>query len=382
MQYWQCKISISPLSHVPYVNPKPYCSVVLLPVAFAGCRFFLVGQHARPSDSTDSSKSSTCFSGLLASENAKRKHPSPDSGASMVQQQHLQLQAQSLAVNAVPDLLGNQAWSALQQQVLGSAVCSSQADAPSPFAQNSLTDAPTNGPIHAQSLNAASGFDDLASCATGDAWATDCPTEDVEQLLNWAADPSLQSSASETMTDPADLSMPCVPANNDGLQNLHGLQAAVEQLSCSWETQATDLGAHSCFPDLGEEADSYPDDFAYSQLPALEAFAEAASQQPTASSEMVAGVSEQNTELSGNVLDQLMHRECCSMPESIGDLSDAVTPLSGRDSQLTCAQSYQACPDAFGHRANSEDPNAPPKKRCGRPRVYDLDTPAATGTKA
>ena len=310
---------------------------------------------------------------MLAAENAKSKHPSHDSGASLFQPQQQQPQPQSLATNADPDLLGNQAWSALQQHPLGSALCSSHADAPSPLAQCAFTDALTDAQYP-------SGCNDLAIRATVDTWASDCPTEDVEQLLNWAVDPAMQSSASETMTDSAHISMPCDFTNDDSLQSLDGLQSAGRQLSCSWDTEARDLDAHSCFPDLGNQADSHPDDLAYSQLPALEAFAEAASQQLTAPSEAMAG-SEQSNELLGDILDQLMHRECSSMPESIGDLSDCVTPLSRKDSSLTCAHSCQASPHAPTTHANLEQQNAPPKKRCGRPRVYDLDTPAATGTK-
>ena len=100
---------------------------------------------------------------------------------------------------------------------------------------------------------------------------------------------------------------------------------------------------------------------------------EAASQQLLPSSEelMTAQSSGQGSEASGDALDQLMESACCSLPEQLVGQSPSAVPVFGTSFTLV------GCDNGQG--GGSEDRQGPQKKRCGRPRVYDLDTPVATG---
>ena len=154
------------------------------------------------------------------------------------------------------------------------------------------------------------------------------------------------------------------------------------QLSCSWDTDASHLEAQAYFPEMHhQQAESYSDALACSLLPGLEAVDEAvneavdeaASQQLLPSSEelMTAQSSGQGSEASGDALDQLMESACCSLPEQLVGQSPSAVPVFGTSFTLV------GCVNGQG--GGSEDRQGPQKKRCGRPRVYDLDTPVATG---
>ena len=342
--------------------------------ACAGGRFFWVGHHARPSDSTESCHTTASVGTALATQDSVHKLSRHPADASRLHNQHSLSQAQSGGFHAhsFSILEEEQSWSTplqLQSDIsLARHAC--KADAPSSWTQNTqhasfqcATDA-ANTPL-------AAGLDS-SMLSPSAALATDCPPEDLDQLLNWAADPALQSLLPEPATDATDLSMPHELADSYILQHEPmGSSIFCRQLSCSWETQASDLDATDCLPDLSEQAESYADDLAYAQLPALDVFAEAAMpQQLTTSSELMGAVSGQlSSDLSDDPLDHLLQAGCSS---SHGTMHSHPSPVSVSAAQQ-CSSSIYA--------DSNQDSQTPTKKRCGRPRVYDLDRPLATGTQ-
>ena len=261
------------------------------------------------------------------------------------------------------------------------------------------------------------------STADVDTWATDYSPEDVDQLLDWAADPELQSSLSKSEHKAAafsvcgslatgynlqppssqgmqalngklscspnagfslepslsegmqglDSTQSCSPNTSYGLQlaSCQGRQSLDRQLSCSWGTEASHLDAQGCFQDANQQAESFTDGLlACALLPGL--VGGAASQPLSASSSLVtAQCSGHGSDSSGDPLDQLMESACCPVLEEASQWSSPTPALHGRGCGLACHDGKQA--------VSLEDKQTPQKKRCGRPRVYDLDTPLAAG---
>ena len=377
----------------------------------AGGRFFWVGQHARPTDSTESSSSASLLARALVSQNSVKKLPAHAAHACATQLLDQQVSGACLGLapqGSSPGFAEPQHWSPVVGSYLGSPGQATAAEAATPCL-----------------LPPTTGFGGPSMCTSdADPWAGDYSPGDVAQLLDWAAEPKLQSSPSEH--NPAAFSMcgshdtgynlqlplsqglqaldgipSCSPSAGyslepplrQGMQVLdrhqscspnasHGLQLASSQgrqgldrqLSCSWDTEAFHLDVQSCFQDANQQAESYSDSLlACALLPDLETFGGAASGPLSASSEMmITQPSGHGSQLSGDPLDQLMECACCSASEETGQQPRPVSTLRGRDCGLTYHGGKQA--------GLFEDRQGPQKKRCGRPRVYDLDTPLASGT--
>lgn len=309
-----------------------------------------------------------------------------------------------------------QQWSLVETSHLGS-----QLGSPGQFTELEALTACMQSP--SACLDSPSGFGDPSiSTADVDTWATDYAPEDVNQLLDWVGEPELQSCLSKPEQDLGAFSMSATPdtchrplaqgmqalngklscSSDDGVycveppvsQGMQGLEsyhscsldasyslqlASSDSMqgvfdSCSWDTDTSHLDTQGCFQDNHQQADSYPDDLrACTLLPGLEAFSQAASQQPPASKELMTTQSlNHGSAVSGDPLDQLMESALSSVPEETHQLSDAVSILHGGACGLGCHDSKQV--GSFG------EAQGPQKKRCGRPRVYDLDTPLAAGT--
>ena len=372
-----------------------------------GGRFFWVGQHARPSDSTDSCSSSSLLARAWVSQNSVNKLSIHAASACATQLLDQQSSPHSECLGLAPpegspSLAEVQQWSLIEGSELGSQLGSqlrspgkaAEAHAPTPSLQ-----------LPRACLDSAPGLGvPVLSTTDVDTWTADCSPEDVDQLLDWAADPELQSSLSKPESNSVAFSMSCSPDGDYSLQlassqdmrglgsrlscspdagyslelsSSQGMQGLNTQPSCSWDTEAFHLDAQACSHDINhdinQQAESFSDGLSYSLFPSMEAFGETASQQLSASNELMSEQqsSGHGSEVCGDPLDQLMESACRSLPEAFGQQSDAVLPLSGTDCSLACLDGSQA--GSFG------DGQCPQKKRCGRPRVYDLDTPLATG---
>ncbi|KAL3141599.1 hypothetical protein ABBQ32_004840 [Trebouxia sp. C0010 RCD-2024] len=303
---------------------------------------------------------------------------------SLLQQQLLsQSECISMTAEGSPSLAETQQWSLPSEPPSGLQLAS-QLGSPT-----HTTDADTPlTPLHhtGARLSATSGFG-LPDLSTADmeTWPSDCPP-DVDQLLDWVAESELPLSLSTAETTPSAFSMAGSPSPDCSLPlcSSPSMEGFDRQLSCSWDTDASHLDVQAYFSDIPlRQAESYSDALACSLLPDLEAVDAAvdaaASQQLLLPSteDMPAQSSGQGTKASGDALDQLMEIACCSLPEAAGSLPEAVgqssnaAPVLGMDLSLAGHDSSQAgaCKEGQGSQ----------KKRCGRPRVYDLDSPVATG---
>lgn len=391
---------------------------------FAGGRFFWVGQHARPSDSTDSSTSTSRFARALLSQNSVKKLPTHAANACTTQLLSQRMSSHSgeclnSAPEGSPGHTETQQWSSAEGPPMGLPGQGTGLEAPTAFMQSPSACVDSSSDPH--------GFGEpCMSTEDVDTWATDYSPEGMDQLLDWVADSELHSCMSMMEHDPGAFSMPATPDTccnplAQGVQALNGklscssvdgvyggeppfsqgmpgpasthssspdasysLQIASSdgmqrvfdrELSCSWDTEPSHLDTQGCFPDNHHQADSYPDDLhACSLPPGLEAFSPAASQRPSASTELMTGQSLGSpcgSDMSGDPLDQLMESALCPMPEEPCQQSDAVSMLHGGSGSLECRDGKKV--GSFG------ETQGPQKKRCGRPRVYDLDTPLAAG---
>ena len=383
-----------------------------------GGRFFWVGQHTRPSDSTDSSSSISLLARASVSQDSLKKLPSHAVSACATQLLDQQMSLHSgeyLGLSSEGTSPGHteaQHWSLVEGSHFNSLGQATEAEAPTASLQP-----PT------ACLDPTPSFRDASmSTEDVDTWANGGSQQDVDQLLDWAADPSLSkpeldSSAFSMCGSPntvynvhlassqgmqalggklscsPDAGYSLEPPSPHGMQGLdsshscspdasyslqlassQGMQGGLDrQLSCSWDTEASHLDTQCCFQDTNHHAESYSDGLlACAFLPGLEAFGEAACQQLSACSELLpAHSSGHASELSGDPLDQLMESACCPAPEETGQQSSPVSTLHGRGCSLTYHDGKQA--------GSCEDRQGPQKKRCGRPRVYDLDTPLVAG---
>lgn len=380
----------------------------------AGGRFFWVGQHARPSDSTESSNSTSLLARALVSQHSVQNLPAQPTSACAVQLLDQQTSGECLGLapqDSSPGFPEAQHWSLVEGLQLGSP---GQAETLTPCLQNPRA-----------CLDSTSGFGPSMSTAGVDTWPTDYSPENVDQLLDWAADPKLQSSLSKSERNTAAFSMcdsldtgynlqspssqgmqalneklscspdagfsleppssqdmqglagtqSCSPNTSFGLQlaSSQGRQSLDRQLSCSWGTEASHLDMQGCFQHTNQQAEAYSDGLlACALLPGFGAFGGAASQPLSASSELMTVQSLGHaSESSGDPLDQLMESACCPVLEETNQQTSPVSTLHGRGYSLVCHDGKQA--------GFLEDKQAPQKKRCGRPRVYDLDSPLAAG---
>ena len=378
-----------------------------------GGRFFWVGHHARPSDSTESSSSTSLLARPLVSQNSVKNTSAHAASACAPELLDQQISGEWLGL--APQ--GSSPGSTEPQHCRG--VEGSQLGLP-----GQATEAEALTLQHPKTcLDSTSGFGGPSMSTTGiDSWATDYSPEDVDQLWDWAAEPKLQLSLSKSEHDPAAFSMcgslatgynlplplsqgmqpldgkvscspnALEPPSCQGMQGLdsiqscspktcHGRQLASaqgrqgldRQLSCSWDDEAFHSDVQGCLQDPSQQTELYSDSLLASPLlPGLEGLGGAASPMLSASSElMIAESSGRGSGLSGDPLDQLMESACCSSHDETGQQSSPVSALHGNDCSLTYHNGKQ--------EGSAEDRQGCQKKRCGRPRVYDLDTPIASG---
>lgn len=384
----------------------------------AGGRFFWVGRHTRPSDSADSSTSTSLLGRGLVSQNSAKKLPTHAVSACATQMLDQQLSPQSgecLGLSPGGASLGYTEaphWSLVEGSQFNSLGQASEAEAPTASLQ----------PPRAR-LGSTPGFKDASmSTEDVDTWTNECSQQDVDHLLDWATDPSLSkpeidSSAFSmcgspdtiynlqlpsspgmqalggTLSCSPDAGYSLEPPSPQGMQGFdsshscspnasyslqlaatQGMQGGLDrQLSCSWDTEASHLDTQCCFQDTNQHAESYSEGLlACALLPGLEAFGEVACQQLSACSELLpAHSSGHGSELSGDPLDQLMESACCPAPEETGQQSSPASTLHGRG----CSLAFHIDQET----GSFEDRQGPQKKRCGRPRVYDLDIPVVAG---
>ena len=196
-----------------------------------------------------------------------------------------------------------------------------------------------------------------------DIWAADCPVDDVDKLLDWAGDPS---SADRDLMDPLGFE----PVHHFAL--CHGQSDCDSQaLMLSRQASENDISnstnscmtAQSCISNLGAS----PAGQNCLDLPMAEAqqsltYDPADSTSPTLSSA---------TGLEADPLDVLLEdHQAASMDSAWGTMD-----FSNQAPPATLCTSREALHGLSDGSAKQESQ----KKRCGRPRVYDLDTPVPPG---
>lgn len=204
-------------------------------------------------------------------------------------------------------------------------------------------------------------FETIGLGDENDMWAAECPPEDVDQLLDWATNSSLSDPTAES----TQLEMPSELNPRSFESASHSVQAAARQLSSNLGSSSLlcdDLRAQSasqtCLADLSTQGA----EMSYSDLPAVEAYAEVCAH-PSAT------FLGDDDSLDVDPLELLMQREEASHLETMTCSADPMPSLSARDSSHSRADVQQA---------GTHDQTDTQKKRCGRPRVYDLDRPVDT----
>jgi len=458
---------------------------------FAGNRFFWVGQHYCASDSTDCSDAAHLVAAALAPQ--RRCHQQATSlGAASHSGSSFSLA--SFIDNGCQ--LPNAADSTLSLLPTSSSVPSqkgiwSPPDTPS-LSKSSLTmpfptvsDSEALQDLVSEPMLDATGhflpaspFGTMDMSEDSNMWAADCLPEDVDKLLDWAADSAADSAFSDPSLDSAQLSMPCyeLPQHSFELQcEAQGVQSQTSRQpgcnlgkpSIEYDTHTMTTAAQNCpvsmalprepcsdefpyqaasqpaelllVPDLNSDQSSWnlgsqastpllydnpaSDALQYQQLvsdalqhqqlasdapqhqqqaldaPQPQQLASDALQQP-----QVASDAHEHQQLSSDALQQPQvasdahqHQQLASnahqQPQMASDAHQhqlASDPLglllqreqelcfgglpclSGRDSSPSSGSDEQTgVPDVKGGRQM--------KKRCGRPRVYDLDRPVPPG---
>ena len=346
--------------------------VCVLPAA--GNRFFFVGQQSSIPDSTESSDSSNLSTNLASQTGITQQaalssfSPQPAVSCSLLScfSHHHQFMSQS-QLQALPATLPRtESSSASPERLtwlcpgsspqLGSASLSQSAAAASDelqgFASESCMGSMPLFPV----------FETMGLSDENDMWAAECPPEDVDQLLDWATNSSLSDPTAES----PQLEMPSELNPRSFESGSHSVQTAARQLSSNLGSSSLlceDLRAQSapqtCLADLSTQSA----EMSYSDLPAVEAYAEACTH-PSAT------FLADDDSLDVDPLELLMQREEASHLETMTCSADAMLTLSGRDSSHSRADVQQA---------GTHDQTDTQKKRCGRPRVYDLDRPVDTG---
>lgn len=291
------------------------------------------------------------------------------------QQLSWQLQCVNPTAEGSPSLAATQQWSLVrgpQSWPQSDSHLGSQLGLPGLTPDTDSPPAALQYPIACPDATSVFGLPSL-STAEVDTWTSDYPP-DVDQLLDWAADPELPLSLSKVKNTPSAFSMSGSPGPDYNLQlgSSQSMEGFHRQLSCSWDTQSSGLDAHGYVADMHPQAESYSDALACSLLPGLEAMDDAASQLllPSSDQLVTAQSSGHDSQESEDPLDQLLESACCLLPQAVGQSPSAV-PVLGMGHNPAGPDSSQA--------GVCEDRQGPQKKRCGRPRVYDLDTPVATG---
>lgn len=358
----------------------------------AGNRFFWVGQRSRMSDSTDSSESSNLSTRALASQRSVNQQATfpptsvpPSPFTSLHVPSHTASQPQSMPYKALPSLPRDK-FSSMGCRPFDWSTSESSDRICSASALPSLTSAAT-------AAAASDTFQDLAaseSCIDSlqtfpsspfetmienmglaeeeEMWAADCPPEDVDKLLDWAAAPSL----SDPNRDSAHLDMPAAFDHSSARPGPQCTLAAGGHPSCTLgvhhDSSTTMAAAWACPAVARPQHESSSDELCYSQISALEAYAEAASQLAAAGPQRTASA---QMGLTSDPLGLLEQTEAAAPLDGAGYPSLAMPSLSSRDSSPSSANEAQA--------GGSAQTDMQKKRRCGRPRVYDLDGPVTVG---
>ena len=342
--------------------------------AAAGNRFFFVGQQFSIPDSTESSDSSNLSTNLASQTGITQQaalssfSPQPAVSCSLLScfSHHHQFMSQS-QLQALPATLPrSESSSASPQQLtwlcsgsspqLGSASLSQSAAAVSDELQGFASE------LCMGSMPLFPVFETMGLSDENDMWAAECPPEDVDQLLDWATNSSLSDPTPESTQ--LEMSGELNPGSFES--GSHSVQTAARQLSSNLGSSSLlceDLRAPSesqtCLADLSTQSA----EMSYSDLPAVEAYAEACAH---SSATFLAD----DDTLDVDPLELLMQREEASHLETMTCSADPMLTLLGRDSSHSRADVQQA---------GTHDQTDTQKKRCGRPRVYDLDRPVDTG---
>ena len=253
----------------------------------------------------------------------------------------------------------------------------------------------------------ASPFDTMDMSEDSIMWAADCLPEDVDKLLDWAADSAADSTFSDPSLNSAQLSMSCyeLPQHSfelrseaQGVQIQTSIQPSYNlgKPSTGCDTHTMTTAAQECPVSLALPRDPCSDELPYTRLHALTASPRAASQQaelyPDLNCDQSSWTlgSKASTPLLYDRLasDALQHQQLASdahqhpllAPDPLELLMQmeqdlcfgALPSLSSRDSSPSSGSDEQiGVPDAKGESQM--------KRRCGRPRVYDLDRPVPPG---
>ena len=258
-------------------------------------------------------------------------------------------------------------------------------------------------------------------------WAANCLPEDVDKLLDWAADSAADSTFSDPSLNSAQLSMSCyeLPQHSfelrseaQGVQIQTSIQPSYNlgKPSTGCDTHTMTTAAQECPVSLALPRDPCSDELPYTRLHALTASPRAASQQAelypdlncdqsswtlgskastpllydrlasdALQHQQLASDAPQHQQLVSDTLQQQQlasdaHQHPLLAPDPLELLMQmeqdlcfgALPSLSSRDSSPSSGSDEQiGVPDAKGESQM--------KRRCGRPRVYDLDRPVPPG---
>ncbi len=423
---------------------------------FAGNRFFWVGQHHCASDSTDCSDASHLVAAALA-PHGRRHQQATSLGAASHSGSSFSLASFTdngcqlpTAADSTSPLLQTSSSVPSQRGVW------SPPDTPSlcklsltmPFLAASDSEA-LQGLVSEPMLDTtmdllpASPFDTINMSEDSNMWAADCLPEDVDKLLDWAADSAADSAFSDPSLDSAQLSMSCyeLPQHSFELQSeAQGMQSQTSRQpgnnlnkpSAGCDIHTMNTAAQECPVSMGLPKEPCSDELSYtaspqsasqqaellllSDLSCDQSSWRVGSQAPTpllydnpASEALqhhhLASDAVQQPQLASDALhhqqlasDALQHQQLASdalqQPQVASDAQQqkllasdplgllmqreqdlcfgALPCLSGRDSSPSSGSDEQTgVPDGKGGRQT--------KKRCGRPRVYDLDQPVPPG---
>ena len=253
----------------------------------------------------------------------------------------------------------------------------------------------------------ASPLEPMSLSDDSDMWAADCPPEELNNLLDWAA----VSALSPFSFSSPPLSIPPDSTQHSPQHGIPGEQLAGSQLSCSLATPSFEYGcsaattaAQDCCTVTGMPADTLS---AQSQLPAVTAYTGSAWQPGSIHTGTSCDASSLDT-LASDPLELLMQREqgsglSChvgqpswpgrdSLHRGQDYLFDTRPSVPGRDSLQLGQDSFLDTRPSLSSRDSSPSSahdaptngdgtpeRTPMKRRCGRPRVYDLDRPVDSG---
>ena len=386
----------------------------------AGNRFFWVGQHHCLSDNADCTDASHVVTAAQAPQRKCHQQATglgaaSHSGSSFSLSSFIDSACQPPNVadstcpllpksSSVPSQKG--VWSPPDTPSL----CESSLTIPFPAASDSeaLQDL-VSEPILETTLHflPASPFDTMDMSEDSNMWAANCLPEDVDKLLDWAADSAADSTFSDPSLNSAQLSMSCyeLPQHSfelrseaQGVQIQTSIQPSYNlgKPSTGCDTHTMTTAAQECPVSLALPRDPCSDELPYTRLHALTASPRAASQQaelyPDLNCDQSSWTlgSKASTPLLYDRLasDALQHQQLASdahqhpllAPDPLELLMQmeqdlcfgALPSLSSRDSSPSSGSDEQiGVPDAKGESQM--------KRRCGRPRVYDLDRPVPPG---